>query len=351
LRIDHLQVQNLRIFKSISFKPTKKINLISGPNGAGKTSLLEAIYLLARNRSFRTNNYASLINSHDKELIISATLVNDSGKGFQIGLKKSTNNTELHIAGEKQKRLSDQARMIPMSIITTSSNKLITEGPKNRRKFLNWGVFHVEPKYADLMSKYNKILLQRNNALRNQQKSYRAWDSQLIYYGKEIDTLRKKYLHYYQIEFARLAENFETLPGIQIRYTQGWNQNLEFSDALKDRDDLDLKYTYSGPHRADIGFYVDSVKASEYLSNGQIKILSILLILSQLKLVKKITRETPILLIDDIQSELDRTNLIRVVQLLKKLNTQTFVTSIVRDIYLEDALEDRMFHVEHGEIY
>ena len=349
--IENINIKNLRILKNLQFAPSKHINLITGSNGSGKSSLLESIYLLARSRSFRTNNYINLINKDEKEIIISANLIKDSDQKIKIGLKKSSNNTELYIAGHKQKKVSHQARLIPLGIITTNSQKLLNEGPKTKRKFLNWGVFHVEHTYSDLMIKYNKILIQRNSALRTKDRGYRAWDNQLIKYGKEITTLRKKYLNYFEFEMNKLLKGYEAFKNIRIIYKQGWKSEKSLEDVIFESDETLLRYTLYGPHRADLGIYIEDKSVQEILSSGQLKLLSILLIIAQLKLINKYLGEAPILLFDDFQSELDNYNQQLLIQTIKELDIQMFITSIDFNLFFEDGFKGELFHVEHGEIY
>jgi DNA replication and repair protein RecF len=350
LHIEQLNLNNFRLFEAVQFFPADKINLITGPNGSGKTSLIESIFMLARNRSFRTNNNTILINRNAQELIVSAQLKNDSDQTFKIGLKKSPTFTELHIAGKRQKRLSIQARFLPLGIITANTQRLITDGPKSRRKFLNWGVFHVEHQYADLMSHYKRILIQRNTAIRLGIENYRIWDPQLVRFGLEIHRLREKYLVLFQQVYNELVGKFDPLKEIEIKYKQGWNQKTGLFEAIADRDDLEIKYTYAGPHRADIGFYIGNKLASDILSNGQLKLLTILLILTQMRLIKLLIGERPILLFDDLKSEIDDHNKILLLETIKHLDFQTFITSIDQDeIFGRDSCA-KMFHVKQGEI-
>ena len=294
MQISKLYIENFRLFDEIRFIPSNKINIITGPNGSGKSSLIESIFLLARNRSFRTSNHTSLINNGAAELILSANLKKDSGQKVQIGLKKSKKHTELYISGQKQKRVSDQARMIPVSIITANTQRLITDGPKNRRKFIDWSVFHVEHNYSDLVNSYNKILLQRNAALRTGQSEYRIWDNQLVNFGERIHQSRSRYFSLFQEEYSNLVKNIDLLSEINIKYIKGWNDKQELYEAIINRDDKLLGYTYLGPHRADLGFFIGNHPINDYLSNGQLKIFAIYLILTQLRLVQNIIKENPV---------------------------------------------------------
>jgi DNA replication and repair protein RecF len=208
----------------------------------------------------------------------------------------------------------------------------------------------VEHEYADIMSKYNKILLQRNIALRHKIKNYRIWDKQLIDYGLKIDLIRKKYIDVFQQYLEKMTSCYDVLNNINIRYKQGWNRQLSLDEAIASEEDTDLSYTYYGPHRADIGIYIGDVLAYEYLSSGQLKVLAILLILSQLKVTKEIRNESPILLFDDFQSELDHINKDLILSTIRNLHCQAFITSIESNIDFKSEFEGKLFHVEHGEI-
>ena len=351
MHIDNIKLINFRLFESLHFSPSSKANVIIGANATGKTSLLESIYLLARNRSFRTKNNVSLINKNAQELIISANLIKDCGTNFHLGLKKTKSQTELHIAGQKQRRVSDQARLIPLGIVTANIQRLFTDGPNIRRKFINWGVFHVEHEYATIMNTYNKILMQRNTALRSGKGFYKVWDIQFVEYGNIIDQLRKNYFKHFQCIFKKLIKNYDSFADIEIQYKQGWNKEKKLIEAIKGKNDSHLQYTASGPHRADIGIYINNNSAVEVLSNGQLKILSILFVIAQLILIQQFTNERPIVLFDDIASEIDEENKRRILQLIISLDYQSFITTLDNDFNRNEMLESQVFHVEHGEIF
>jgi len=240
--------------------------------------------------------------------------------------------------------------MIPIGIITAHSQKLLTEAPSVRRKFLNWGVFHVEQNYAQLINNYNKVLSQRNTALRRSQKNYRIWDKQLIHIGLTIHQVRKRYLQHLISNIFELIQNIDEFSHIEIKYKKGWNDDKSLMEEIQERNDEVIKYTYAGPHRADLDICIDEKPIESFLSSGQLKMFSIILILAQLKTLRKINRETPILLFDDFQSELDAENRSRSLTLIKQLHCQAFMTSIDTDESFTDEVETKVFHVEHGQI-
>jgi DNA replication and repair protein RecF len=196
------------------------------------------------------------------------------------------------------------------------------------------------------------VLNNRNIALRNGQKDYSAWDKQLIYYGKQVDEIRKRYLEQFKIQFIDQTKNYAELKEIDFEYKPGWNQNLDFSEALSRRSRItNESNTHVGPHRAEISFSIENRSVKETLSRGQQKIFSIILVLSQLKLIKNTIHKTPILLIDDFDSELDSRNLDLIVQQIGTLSCQTFITSLKSKMLSRMPEKSKMFHVEQGEIF
>ena len=348
--IEHLYIKNLRIFKEINIYPNKQYNLITGLNGSGKTTILESIYLLARSRSFRTISSKNLIRKNEPELVIQANITNDKNLISRIGIKKTIKKTEVHINANRQNKVSEQAKQLPLGIITPNSYKLISEGPNYRRKFLNWGVFHVEHGYASLINTYNKILTQRNYSLRHQYKYQNVWDKQLAFYGTEIDKIRSRYINQFKQIFFTLSEDYPDLLDIEFSYKRGWSDSRDLMEVLRNNNVEDQKYTYYGPHRADISIFMNGSSAIEVLSHGQIKILSILMILTQLLITKNTLIENPLLLLDDFHYELDNLNLKKIMQTINHLNLQTFISTIDDEIFNLTGLNARVFHVEHGEI-
>jgi DNA replication and repair protein RecF len=350
LNIEKLQIKNLRLFKDITLTPTKQFNIITGSNGSGKTTILESIYLLARSKSFRTNNSESLISYGHTELLISANFKCQKCNTKHIGIRKTKNITEVHINSIRQKKLSEQAKQMPLGIITPNAQKLLTDGPITRRRFLNWGVFHVEHNYASLVSKYNKVLMHRNSALKNDYRNSKIWDDQLVSYGNNIDRIRNKYVTELTKLFNIFKEDFPEYKDIKIKYKRGWNNQQSLIDAIKNDPVNKNSVTYFGPHRADLTIYLGDKIASDIISNGQQKIISILLIISQLYLINNFISITPILLIDDFQYEIDDINLQKIINIIKRLNIQTFITSVIGNQNNYMRWDSRMFHVEHGEI-
>lgn len=350
MRITEVNIQNLRLFKKARFHPSTKINLIYGDNGSGKTTVLESIYLLARSRSFRSKSNSELISHDEKELYLSANLQNNNEQKITIGIKRTKNKTNVRLSGQTQNKISELAKSIPLNIITPNTQKIFTEGPKNRRRFLDWGVFHVEHNYADLVSLYYKILGQRNAWIKRKEKNYRIWDKQLSDCSKQIDYFREKYFKLFILNLRQMISEYHFLKNLQISYKRGWSKDLDLIDLLNFNNDEIYYPTQKGPHRADIVFNIGKQTVQEFLSRGEQKILAILLILCQINITKDYIGENPILLIDDITSELDEENQKKIFQIISDSNIQVFLTLLNKKIFIHNDFDVEMFHVEHNQI-
>ena len=165
MSLQQLAIQNLRNIKRAEIKPVSGLNLIYGDNAAGKTSVLEAIHVLATARSFRTLHADQIIN-HEKESLI-VTRVQESNIGLdKIGIERSKSGVRLRLNGQDINKTSLIAQKLPLQIINPEAHRLLEQGPKIRRKMLDWGVFHVEQQFAEIWRTYNRVLRQRNSALR-----------------------------------------------------------------------------------------------------------------------------------------------------------------------------------------
>jgi DNA replication and repair protein RecF len=351
LIIKNLSIYNLRIIEKVSIEPSPGINLITGQNGSGKTTILEAIYLIARNKSFRTSKINTLINYKSNELLITTRLERDNTGQFTIGIKKTKHNTEVKISGKKQTKLSEVVKQLPLFIITPDVNRIFEDGPSLRRKLLDWGVFHVEHSYRETFQQFNRLLQQRNALLRTKISETTNWDYLLSESGEIIQIQRENYLQEWLKVLMELTRGFNFLENINIELKKGWAKENNYLAELKLKSQKDKfhGFTSIGPHRADIEIKIHDTSVIDILSRGQIKILSSLLILSQALLYKRKVCESPIILIDDIQAELDLVTRKKLFTLLESLDFQIFLTSSgdLKQGRIEHN-DWNMFHVEQG---
>ncbi len=344
-QLSHTHFRNLQS-TTLDFDPA--FNLILGPNGAGKTSLLESIHIICQGQSFKTRSLDQCI-QHGKE----SFLIFAQFEGYKAGISKSSTTTQIRLDNQTINRLSELAERTPIRIINADSFGLVDGPPTVKREYIDWCVFHVEHDYHDLWSGYRHALKQRNALLKSQEQSRQLdyWDDYLDQKNQQIFSHRSNYLKMINSllneELKGLIEDMQ----ISLEYRPGWNQELPLKEVLQQQRDKDLRYgfTHSGIHRDDIKITTDGLPIEQELSRGQLKRLSISLILAQIILLKTKTAKPIILLIDDINAELDTASLNTIMQLLSSLDLQIFITTINGlPAQLQTAKEYKMFHVEHG---
>jgi DNA replication and repair protein RecF len=352
VNIKSIKIENLRNINHAELALSSNTNLIIGNNGAGKTSLLEAIYLLARARSFRQGQQKSQINKESDHLLIYATTEDQHHQEHKIGFYRNKSNTKVKIDGQKANKLSQLAKNLPTVLITPNSHRLIEEGPEHRRRILNWGVFHVEHQFQPKMAGFSRSLLQRNTALRSGSKDLQVWDKAFLDSAHVVYESQERYFGNLKQEILTLAQGINFLEGLEIKFYRGWNNNFTLSELLKDRlpTDKERGFTGVGPQRADIEISINRVPTKQLLSRGQQKLLVTIILLAQSKLLEKSTGEKPIFLFDDLESELDNQSIQTICCLLEAQKTQSFITSLNAERLnnYQWSKSIRMFHVEHG---
>jgi len=351
-RLDILRVRNL---SEVQVRPGNTVNIISGNNGSGKTSLLEAIYMLGLGRSFRSQKLEPVIATDSEDCVIFSELQD----GITIGLNKSRKKGHtLKLLGERQKSWVETARQLPIQIINSDSFLLLEGSPKIRRRFLDWGVFHVEHEFAIAWRKATKCLTQRNLLLKQRKldrKQLSAWDEEFVAQGEMIDRYRQQYLKQFLPILNTALPRLIDIPGITIQYERGWDSDQGLKPSLAASLERDIKYgaTQVGPHRADLSIKIGRHGASEVLSRGQQKLLVSAMKIAQSQLLFSLTHEKGIYLIDDLPAELDAGNRVLICRLLEELDCQIFITcvdSAELDKCWSADVSSGKFHVEHGKI-
>lgn len=350
-----LGVRNFRNLEKVDLEPAADLNLITGQNASGKTSLLEAIYYLGRASSFRTNRFDKIIQKGQKELSVYAQQILENGQKVPFGLKKTAKTVQIRINEQKVTKVANLVYNLPLQVIHPNSHQLLEEGPTYRRRFLDWGVFHVEHSFYPVWQRYQTALKQRNTALRQHspKKLVQVWDHELLDSGHILNDKRQAYINELQGLVIDFIKPVLGDMDIKLSYLAGWSKGLTFEQALQQslQTDIDRGFTGVGPQRADISVQVDGVLANERISRGQQKILVTCLLLAQAGLYNKKTGKNCILLIDDVAAELDTDNRLRLLDVLLGMNVQMFLTSIEKKSLMpiiEHTKESRMFHVEHG---
>ncbi|TVS11485.1 MAG: DNA replication/repair protein RecF [Wenzhouxiangella sp.] len=348
MTLDRLSIQGVRNLEPVELCPGAGLNWLSGPNGAGKTSVLEALYVLARGRSFRTHRLSSVIQHGVQSLRVVARRLDDQRR---LGMERSADSWRGRIDGRDCQRLSEFAAALPLVLMEPDSHRLIDGGPDHRRQFLDWQLFHVEPSYLDTWRRYARFLRQRNAALKAgaPDRVLEALEGPMIRAGDQLNHWREGQVAAVAESVTRLgAELGLRLPGvIELNYRRGHPPDQGLAESLEEfrQRDRELGYTRRGPHRADLLLSSGGRSAAQELSRGQQKLLALLLLLAKLELVAEQGERRPILLLDDPVSELDDAHLDQLLAWLSAQAVQVWVTATS-----ECPVQATMFHVERGQI-
>jgi DNA replication and repair protein RecF len=352
MSLERLGIEDFRCIERAELEFDARCNLISGQNASGKTSLLEAIFFLGRGRSFRTNRSDTLLRAGARQFMLTGR-IDTSGVSQPIGMRVNSEGIEARFAGRPVSGLAELATRLPVQAIDPEVHRLVDDGPQERRRYLDWGVFHVEPTFVDHWRRYQRALRQRNAALRagQAQRLVRAWDPELLDAAEAVASHRERYL-------ARLRPAVESvglrLLGLQIDLglSRGWAADRTLHEALEASfaRDLERGLTHAGPHRADVVVRVDGHPARDRVSRGQQKLVAAAMLLGQLKCDAEQGSGVAALLVDDPAAELDATSLDRLLSEVLTLPSQLFITALdPANPALQRLPDGPRFHVEHGE--
>lgn len=342
-------VENVRCIEKAVLDLHPGQNLIHGPNGSGKSSLLEALFLLGRGRSFRTRNTERVIRHGCPQLVVFGRLTGEPQRS--VGVQASRGSPTVgKIGGALVQSLAELSQVFPVQVIDPGVHKLVEEGAPRRRRWMDWAVFHVEPGFVELWSRYQRTLRQRNAALRSEPQQALAWEPELIRLGESLAQSRRSLIEQLQPYWR---ETIRALTGseIDLLYSQGWPRDVCLADAVRQsraRDEA-RGLTHSGPHRADIHLRLAGTPVREVVSRGQQKLIAAAMILAQLKMLHGVFLATPTLLLDDPAAELDPGHLEAFIGEVRRLRCQLVITAIGANAGAFGT-PDRLFHVEQGRV-
>lgn len=352
--IRSIQLRQFRIIESAELEPSPGVNLIVGNNASGKTSFLEAIDFLSRGRSFRSARPDDVIRSGTDVTQVFARVQN-AGHLYRLGIERRSGATRARIDGRDAGALADLARRLAVVVMEPLSLSLVSGSPAERRAFLDWGVFHHDEDFLACWQRYGRALGQRNSLLKRggDARTLAALDRQLVDEAELLSALRREYLTALVPEVATMAASVLGEARLELVYRQGWAQGETLADSLSRRlqSDKERGFTGAGPHRADLEITLDGASVARMASRGQQKAVVAVLKLAQARLFSNDRVEPPVLLLDDIASELDREHRAGVLRGALALDGQVFLTAIEEDaIDLPGDEGGRMFHVEHGRL-
>jgi len=354
MRVKSLNINNLRNITSAQIEPDACLNCFIGENGAGKTSILESLVVLSKGRSFRTGQISSLIGPQAENFQVIGGIESSNGDSHHLGMERGSDYWKARHNKEDVSQLSELTQLLPHVLLEPSSHTLVSGPPDGRRKYLDWGVFHVEHGFLLLWRRYSRALKQRNAALRQSDVSVvESLNPQLIELGEKLHQLREIHARQLNETLMQTLPVFDqTLDGITLSYRKGWaGDDLGEAIQAASQRDLERGSTGPGPHKADLYLSLDGAPAKDRLSRGEQKAMTAAMIMAQAQMICD-SGEKPILLLDDVASELDEAHLSRVLRAGMDLGVQIWLTGteLVPAIKSCEG-SSTVFHVKQGHVH
>ncbi len=355
MKITELSLENYRNIENLSLSPCEGVNIIYGENAQGKTNILEAIFLFTGLKSFRS--------SKDSELVMFGKCFSRINAEFETALRKNTSEIKITdrrravLNGVSLKSPTELMSRFPASLFSPGFMSLIQNGPSERRKFIDSAICQIKPRYAVLLSEYTKLVKQRNAVLKDNEdiKSVRLFldciDDAFCKLGEEIYKERKEYLDlllpYVSEIYSGLSSGKEEISFSYLR--KGYHGEDTLSEIVKNhaKAEINAKMTLTGPHRDDIEININSVSARSFGSQGQKRSAAIALKLSEAQVIRSITGEEPVILLDDVMSELDTLRQDYILNHIK--DRQVFITCCDPGSILRMS-EGKTFSIKEGRI-
>lgn len=358
MNIHSLELKNYRNYEYLNMNFDSGTTILYGDNAQGKTNILEAIYISATTKSHRGSKDKDIIQFEQEESHI-RTQIMKSDVMHRIDMHLRKNKTKgIAIDGLPIRKSGELFGVANVIFFSPEDLSIIKNGPAERRRFLDLELCQLDKLYLYHYTNYNKVLNQRNNLLKQiyvQPKladTLDIWNQQLIQYGSELIRSRRKFIGQLNEILKQIHSN---LTGgkehLQIQYETSVNEE-EYPVLLKQKQDMDLKYqsTQYGPHRDDLNFYINDIEVRRFGSQGQQRTAALSLKLAEIEIVKQLIHDTPILLLDDVMSELDEN---RRDYLLHSIdNIQTIITCTGYDDFIRERMKiNKVYKVVKGHIY
>lgn len=353
--IKSLELENFRNYSGLSISFDSGTNILYGDNAQGKTNILESIYLSATTKSHKGSKDKDVINFNAEEAHIRTYVIKDNLENrVDMHLRKNKSKG-IAINGQKIKKAADLLGLLNVVFFSPEDLSIIKEGPAQRRHFADIELCQLDSFYLYNLNNYNKIINQRNKLLKdlqfnpNLRETLFIWDSQLVSYGSKIIERRASFV----------SQLNEIIYDIHLRLSGGkeeikiiYEPDVELCDfekKIKESNDRDikLKQTTTGPHRDDFSFVSNGIDIRKFGSQGQQRTAALSLKLSEIELVKKITKDAPLLLLDDVLSELDSS---RQNHLLNSIgDIQTIITCTGLEEFINNRFEiNKIFNVSNA---
>lgn len=355
--IESVDLQNYRNYEFLNMTFDNKINIIYGDNAQGKTNILESLYVCATSKSHRGSKDKDIIRFGNDEAHIKV-MVKKHGMNYRLDMHLKKNKTKgIAVNGIPIRRAVELFGIINIIIFSPEDMNIIKNGPSERRRFMDMELSQLDKIYLSNLVNYNKVVVQRNKLLKQLQFSGDSglvdmldiWDMQLVRYGSEIIKRRMDFIDdinsIIRPVHSKLSGNKEIL---NLRYIPCTTTDNFKDEVIRSRErDIKFKMTNVGPHKDDVAFFINDKDVRKYGSQGQQRTCALSLKLAEIELVKKVINDTPVLLLDDVLSELDanRQNF-----LLDSIgDIQTIITCTGLDEFVNNRFSiNRIFKVVNG---
>ena len=355
--IESIELKNFRNYEELSMEFDKRTNILYGDNAQGKTNILEAVYMSGTSKSHKGSKDREMIRFGMDECHIK-TIVSKKDIPYRIDIHLKKNRPKgIAVNGIPIKKASELFGIVNIVAFSPEDLNIIKSGPQERRRFIDLELCQLDKLYVYNLVNYNKALNQRNQLLKDLafrpdlMDTLDVWDMQLVEYGKKLIERRESFIKSLDVV---ISEIHGKLTGekeeLHIFYEPSCKKE-ELEELLKRNRERDIrqKMTNGGPHRDDISFYVKENDLRKYGSQGQQRTAALSLKLAEIEIVKKIIGDDPILLLDDVLSELDSK---RQNHLLNNINdTQTIITCTGLDEFIENRFEiNRVYRIVNGTV-
>lgn len=367
MNIESIFLLNFRNYSEQYIELDPGINIFYGENAQGKTNVIEAVYLLTMGKSHRTNKYNEMVkwDKNDSRICIK---FNKDDFDYNIDfILKRNQKKQIKVNGVRLDKLSDILGKLNTVIFSPDHMKIIKEGPSERRRFIDSILSQTKPKYYYNFTQYLKVLAQRNMLLCNEkndgiiEKTLDIWDHQLIEYGCKIIKDRQIFVESIDTKAWRInkelsggREDFHLKYMPSIGY--GKHEISDIKNAFEKRlmearaSDIRRKLTHYGPHRDELNLFINDKEVRNYGSQGQQRSVLLSLKLSEMEYIKDETGSTPVLLLDDVFSELDKLRQGFLISFIK--NVQVIITCTdYENLYFGDKSTYKIFNVRTGKVY
>ena len=355
--ITKLELSNFRNYDSLDLKLDSKTNILYGKNAQGKTNILESIYLCSTTKSHRSNKDLELIKFGCEEGHIKL-FIHKKEKEYRIDIHLRRNKSKgIAINGIPIKKASELFGIFNVIFFSPEDLNIIKDGPAERRRFIDMELCQLDKIYVYNLIHYNKVLSQRNQLLKDiyfrpdLEETLDVWDMQLAEYGTKVIQRREEFIQNINEIIKPIHEELTNgKENINVVYNKNCEEENLYKKILENRKrDIKYKSTSVGPHRDDVLFFNDDINIRTYGSQGQKRTVALSLKLAEIELVKSIINDTPVLLLDDVLSELDSD---RQNHLLKSLdNIQTVITCTGLDEFIENRFKiNKVFKVTEGNV-